>query len=263
MKRQVSAAAGKLGVEDLLLSSESDTEAFYGRLANARSLSNQAVQSALRAEEKEVASLWRLGSALREAEFGNFAKARQEVNAGLATASTRDVQTLAAVALACAGDLARARALSDELQKQFPVNTMLNNYWLPVIRAYIEIRNGRPAQALKFLETAAPYDLAFPQPQFSEGGLLYPVYVRGQAYLALRQGKEAAAEFQKFPDHRGIAQNTPLASLAHLGLARAYALTGEVAKAHSAYQDFFALWKDADPDVPILIQAKAEYAKLH
>jgi serine/threonine protein kinase/Flp pilus assembly protein TadD len=262
MKRQVSAVAGKLGVEDLLLSSESDTEAFYGRLANARALSNQAAQSALRAEEKEVASLWRLGSALREAEFGNFVKARQEVNTGLATASTRDVQTLAAVALACAGDLGRARGLSDELQKQFPMNTMLNNYWLPVINAYIAIRAGRPAQALKFLETAALYDLAFPQPQFSEGGLLYPVYVRGQAYLALRQGKEAAAEFQKFPDHRGIAQNTPLASLAHLGLARASALTGDIAKARSAYQDFFTLWKDSDPDIPVLTQAKAEYAKI-
>jgi serine/threonine protein kinase/Flp pilus assembly protein TadD len=263
MKRQVSAVAGKLGVEDLLLSSESDTEAFYGRLANARALSNQAAQSALRAEEKEVASLWRLGSALREAEFGNFMKARQEVNAGLATASTRDVQTLAAVALACAGDLRRARALSDELQKQFPMNTMLNNYWLPVVNAYIAIRAGRPVQALKFLETAAPYDLAFPQPQFSEGGLLYPVYVRGQAYLALRQGKEAAVEFQKFPDHRGIAQNGPLVSLAHLGLARASALTGDIAKARSGYQDFFTLWKDADPDIPVLIAAKAEYAKLH
>jgi tetratricopeptide (TPR) repeat protein len=139
---------------------------------------------------------------------------------------------------------------------------MLNHYWLPVVRAYVEIRGGRPAEALKLLEDAAPYDLGFPQPQFSEGGLLYPPYVRGQAHLALRQGKEAAAEFQKFLDHRTIVANSPLASLARLGLARAYALQGDSAKARAAYQDFFALWKDADPGIPILKQAKSEYAKL-
>jgi len=225
-------------------------------------MSNQAIQSALRPGAKETASLWRLNSALREAEFGNSAKAREEVNTALATASTRDTQTLAALALASAGDLGRARALSDELQKQFPDNTLLNRYWEPVIRAYIEIRSGQPARAIKLLETAAPYDLAFPQPQFSEGGLLYPVHVRGQAYLALRQGKEAAAEFQEFIDHRTIAQNTPLASLARLQLGRAYALQGNISKARASYQDFLSLWKDADPDIPILKQAKAEYAKL-
>jgi len=149
-----------------------------------------------------------------------------------------------------------------DLQKQFPLNTMLNHYWLPVVRAHLEIRDGRPAQALKLLEDAAPYDLAFPQPQFSEGGLLYPPYVRGQAYLALRQGQQAAAEFQKFLDHRTIVQNSPLATLARLQLARAYVLQSDSAKARAAYQDFLTLWKDADPDIPILKQAKAEYAKL-
>jgi predicted Zn-dependent protease len=152
--------------------------------------------------------------------------------------------------------------LADDLQKQFPLNTTLNNYWLPVVRAYIEIRGGHPAQALTFLQAAGPYDLAFPLPQYSEGGTLYPPYVRGQAYLALHQGKEAATEFQKFVDHRAIVANSPLASLAHLGLARAQAVQGDAAKARSAYQDFFALWKDADPDIPILKEAKAEYAKL-
>jgi predicted Zn-dependent protease len=169
---------------------------------------------------------------------------------------------MAALALGCAGDATRARSLADELQKQFPMDMMLNGYWLPVVRAYIEIRKGQPSQALKYLETAAPYDFAFPPPQFSEGGLLYPVYVRGQAYLALHQGKDAVAEFQKFLDHRGITQNSPLASLAHLQLARAYVLQGDTAKARAAYQDFLALWKDADPDIPILKQAKAEYSPL-
>jgi eukaryotic-like serine/threonine-protein kinase len=262
MKRQVDVVTGKPGIEDRLLSTESETEAFHGRLEKARAFSRQAVQSALRADLKETAALWQLDSALREAEFGNTERARQQVKAGLAIASTRDVQTLAALTLACTGDLARARILSDELQRQNPVNTMLNHYWLPVVRAYLEIRGGRPAQALKFLEDAAPYDLAFPQPQFSEGGLLYPAYVRGQAYLALHQGEKAVAEFQKFPDHRTMVANFPLASLARFGRARAFAVQGDAAKARTAYQDFFALWEDADPDIPILKEAKAEYAKL-
>jgi serine/threonine protein kinase len=262
MKRQLSAVSGKLGVEDLALSSQSDTEAFYGRLANASAVTTQAVQSALRADEKEVAAIWRLDSAIRQAEFGNFAKAREEVNLGLATSSARGPQTMAAVALACAGESGRARSLTDELQKQFPMDTMLNGYWLPVVRAYIEVRRGQPSQALKHLETAAPYDFAFPLPQFSAGGLLYPVYVRGQAYLALHQGKDAAAEFQKFLDHRSVTQNSPLTSLAHLQLARAYVLQGDTPKARGAYQDFLSLWKDADAVIPILVAAKSEYAKL-
>jgi eukaryotic-like serine/threonine-protein kinase len=262
MNRQMDAAIAKPGVEDLLLSARSDTEAYYGRLERARELSRQAVSSAIRAELKETAAGWQLNSALREAEFGNLEQARQQVKAGLAIASARDAQAIAALTLACAGDSARARGLADDLQKQFPLNTMLSHYWLPVARAYLEIRGGRPAQALKLLEDASPYDLGFPLPQFSEGGLLYPPYVRGQAYLVLHQGQEAAAEFQKFIDHRTIVANSPLASLARLGLARAYALQGDSAKARSAYQDFLALWKDADPDIPILLAAKSEYAKL-
>ncbi|MGB2888580.1 MAG: protein kinase [Candidatus Acidiferrales bacterium] len=262
MKRQVEVVAGKPGVEDILFSGESDTAGFYGQLAKARKFSNQATQSASRNELNETAALWQLNSALREAEFGNAERAREQVKAGLATASTRDVQTLAALTLACTGDLARAKSIADDLQKRYPENTTLNHYWLPVVRAYSEMRGGHAAQAIKLLEDAAPYDLAFPLPQFSEGGLLYPPYVRGQADLALHQGKEAAAEFQKFVDHRTIVANSPLASLAHLGLARAYAMQRDIAKARTAYQDFFALWKDADPDIPVLKQAKAEYAKL-
>jgi eukaryotic-like serine/threonine-protein kinase len=236
MKRQVDAVLGKSGVEDILLGAASDTEAFYGRLANARTFSLQAQQSALRAGEKETAALHQSSVALYDAEFGNSEQARQDVKASLAIASNRDVQILAAVTLACTGDLARAKSTADELQKRSPLNTMLNRYWLPVVRAYSEIRSGRPAQAIKILEDATPYDLAFPQPLFSEGGLLYPPYVRGQAYLALHEGKEAAAEFQKFVDHRTIVANSPLASLARLGLARAYALQGDTTRARSAYQ---------------------------
>jgi serine/threonine protein kinase/Tfp pilus assembly protein PilF len=262
MKSQVYWAADKRGVEDILLSAQSDTEAFYGHLEKAREISERAVDSASRNGQRGTAALRQMNSALREAEVGNLGRARQAVKAGLAMAQTRHVQTLAALALACSGDLARSRALTDELQKKFSLNTQLNHYWLPVVRAYTELRGGHPAQAVKFLEEAAPYDLAYPEPQFSEGGLLYPVYVRGQAYLALHQGKEAVAEFQKFIDHRTIVVNSPLAALARLQLARAYVLQGDTAKARAAYEDFLTLWKDADPDVPILKEAKAEYAKL-
>jgi serine/threonine protein kinase len=264
MQRQVQATTGRVGVEDLLLSAASDTQSYYGKLASARELTKQAVQSALHSEEKETAALWRLNSALREAEFGNAGRARQDLKEGLAIASTRDVRTLAALTLACIGDLAQAKSTAEALQKEHPLNTTLNHFWLPVIRAYIELRTGQPTQAVALLQDAAPYDLAFPLPQYSEGGTLYPPYVRGHAYLALHQGKKAAAEFQKFIDHRTIVGNYPLASLSRLGLARAYALQGETTMARTAYQDFFALWKDADPDpdIPILKEAKAEYAKL-
>jgi eukaryotic-like serine/threonine-protein kinase len=262
MNRQVAAVMGKAGLEDILFSHEADTEAFHGRLRKSRELSTEAIQSAQRNDLKETAALWQLDSALREAQFGNIERARQDVNSGLQMASTRDVRILAAMTLACVGDVSRARALADDLQKQFPLNTMLNHYWLPVIRAYIELRGNHPDRAIKLLEETLPYDLAFPWPEYSEGGQMHPPYVRGQAYLALHQGKEAASEFQKFVDHRTIVANSPLASLAHLGLARADVLQRDNAKARAVYQDFFALWKDADPETPILKQAKAEYGKL-
>jgi len=220
------------------------------------------VESARRSDQKETAAQWQLNSALREAEFGNSEQARQQVKAALAITSSRDAQILAALTLARVGDIARAQVMSEELAKEFPANTLLHNYWLPTVRGYAEIRRGNPVQALKNLEPAAPYDLAFPPPQFEEGGLLYPAYVRGQAYLLLHQGKEAALEFQKLPDHRGVILNSPLASLARYQLARALAMSGDAVGAHKAYEDFLVLWKDADPDIPILKEAKAEYAKL-
>jgi serine/threonine protein kinase len=262
MKRQVAWAIGKRGAEDLLLSRQSDTQAYYGRLQRARELSRRAVESAVQGDLKETAALWQLNSALREAEFESLDQARRQVSAGLAIASTRDVQTLAALTLACAGDIARAQAITKELEKQNPLNTIINHYWLPTIGAYNEIHRGNPAQAIKLLEAATPYDLAFPQPQFEEGGLLYPVYVRGKAYLHLHRGQEAANEFSKMLGHPGILINSPLRSLAQLQLARALFMSGDTSGARKAYQDFFALWKDADPDIPVLRQAKAEYAKL-
>jgi tetratricopeptide (TPR) repeat protein len=262
MERQLAWASGRPGLEDVLISAQSDTEAFFGRSAKARQLSQRAGEFARSNGQNETAALWRSSSALREAEFGNFVWARGRINEALHEASTRDIQILAALTLARAGDFARAQALSEGLAKSLPLNTELNNYWLPSIQAAIQINRGNPTQALSTLEVAKPYDLAFPRPQFGGGGYLYPVWLRGLAFLLLHRGREAAEEFQKILDHRSIVTNSPIGALAHLGLARAYVLEGNTAKARAAYQDFLTLWKDADPDIPILKAAKAEYAKL-
>src|SRR3989442_193383 len=260
MEQQLVWGGGKPGAEDPLLSAQSDTEAYYGRLAKARDFSRRAVDSAVRADSKETAALWQVNAALREAEFGNVAAAKQGVTAALALAPGRDVKVLAALTLARVGDAARAKAMVQALEKSDPLNTVLKLYWLPTLKAAIELNSGNSAQALVFLEAAAPYELGEPPP--TQEGTLYPVYLRGQAQLVAHNGTAAAAEFQKFLNHRGIVLNFPLGALAHLGLARAYALSGDTAKAKSAYQDFFSQWKDADPDIPILKQAKSEYAKL-
>ncbi len=261
MQKQVDAATGKAG-QDILFSFASDTAAFHGRLITARQLSQQAIDSARRSDSAETAAAWLMNSALREAESGNTQQSRREIVAALAMASTRDVRILAALALARVGDLNRAQRMADDLARQFPLNTTINHYWLPVIYASIAIRRRNPAKALDLLHVAAPYELGTPLPQFEVGGTLYPAYVRGEAYLSLGRGEEAAVEFRKFLDHPGITVNSPLGALARLQLARAYALAGHSAKARAAYQDFLTLWENADPAIPILQPAKAEYAKL-
>jgi tetratricopeptide (TPR) repeat protein len=260
MERQVAWAAGKPGDEDILLSMQSDTEAYYGRLVKARDYSRRAVDSAVRNDSKETAALWQVNAALREAEFGNSAVAKQDVAAALALAPGRDVKLLAALTLARIGETAGAKAVVEELEKNEPSNTVLKVYWLPTIKAAMELNGQNSTQAVVDLEAAAPYELGGPPP--IQSGTMYPVYIRGQARLAALNGAAAATEFQKFLDHRGLSLNYPLGALAHLGIARAYALSGDTAKAKTAYNDFFTLWKDADPDIPILQQAKAEYAKL-
>jgi serine/threonine protein kinase/Flp pilus assembly protein TadD len=261
MQRQVAAVNGKPG-EDVLLSFESDTEAFYGRLASARRLSQRAIDSAHGNDSKETAAAWQMNAALRDAEFHNTSDSRQEIASALAEAPTRDVSVLAALALSRIGDIDRAERMAHGLAERFPLNTAINRYWLPAIYASIEIKRDNPAKALEDLQTTAQYDLGTPLPQFEVGGALYPVYIRGEVYLLLHQGKEAAAEFQKFLDHRGVAVNCPLGALARLQLGRAYALQSDTVRSRAAYQDFLTLWKDADPGIPILKQATAEYAKL-
>ena len=259
MDRQLAWAAGRSGDEDWMLSTQSDTEAYFGRLHKAREFSQRAVESAGRADAKETAAWWQANAGLREAEFGNASRARQNALAALALAPGRDVRSLAALALARAGDTAQAQKLAEGLSKDLPQDTMVQGYWLPSIRAAIELDAKDAAKAVEILQTAMSFELGKGDPFLVP---MYPVYLRGQGYLLAHQGKEAAAEFQKMIDHRGIVVNFPLGALTHLGLARAYALQGDTAKAKAAYQDFLTLWKNADPDVPILQQAKAEYAKL-
>ena len=223
MERQVAWGAGKPGAEDPLLSAQSDTEAYYGRLAKARDFSRRAKDSAIRADSKETAALWQLSAAVREAEFGNPGPAKQGVVAALALAPGRDVKVLAALPLARVGDTARAKAMVEGLEKSDPLNTVLKLYWLPTIKAAIELNEGNSAQALVLLEVAAPYELGEPPPV--QEGTLYPAYLRGQAYLAAHNGNAAAAEFQKLLDHRGILANFPLGALARLQLGRAYTLS--------------------------------------
>ena len=247
MQRELVWATGRSGEEDWLLSAQSDTEAYFGRLASARELSQRAVESARRADSEETAALWQANAALREAEFGNAMAARQNAMTALSLAPGRDVTTMAALALVRAGDVAQAQRLANGLDRDFPQNTIVQVYWLPAIRAAIELAAKNSAKALELLKTAAPYQLGQSQPFFV--GMMYPAYLRGQAYLQARNGKEAAAEFQRIISHRGIVLNFPLAAVAHLGLARAHALEGDTANARVAYEDFLKLWKGADSNI--------------
>jgi tetratricopeptide (TPR) repeat protein len=258
MQEQVAWAMHKPGAEDLLLSTESDTEAYFGRLEKAREFSQLAVDSAQHNDAKETAALWEGNGAVREAQFGNVSGARQHALRALGLTPGRDVRVLAALALARAGDMSQARKLADQLNADFPLATQIQSYWLPTIRAEIELYGGEAKPAIELLHSTAPYELGEPSPITC----LYPVYVRGAAHLRALQGEAAAGEFQKILQHRGIVQNCPLGALARLGLGRAYALAGDKTKALAAYKDFLTLWKDADPDIPILKEAKAEYAKL-
>jgi eukaryotic-like serine/threonine-protein kinase len=257
MEEQVRWGAGKPGVENVLLANESDTAAYSGQLANARVFSSRAVASAERADEHEAAAAYEAEAALREALIGNTTGARHRIDSALRLSKGRDVQSGVALAYALIGDAARAQRLAEDLEKNFPEDTIVRFNYLPTLRAQLALSRNDPSRAIEFLQAAAPYELG------NVGYFaLYPVFVRGEAYLAGQKGMEASYEFQKILDHRGIVQNELIGALTHLGLARSYALQGDTTKAKVAYQDFLTLWKDADPDIPILIAAKAEYAKL-
>jgi serine/threonine protein kinase/Tfp pilus assembly protein PilF len=273
MAQLASAAMGKPGIEDGMLATQADTEGWYGKLKNSHELTRRAMDSAQHNDAKESAAAYQAAAALREVESGNREQARAEANAAVKLAPNRDVRAIAALALARAGDAAGAEKLAAELDKAFPLDTLVQRYWLPTIRAGVALQRKDPNRAVELLKAASTVELGEPT------GLtifLCPPYLRGEAYLMVHDGNRAAAEFQKFIDHRGVVCNFPWGALARLGLARAYALEAGVgaghpqgvplqdtlAKARAAYQDFLTLWKDADPDIPILEEAKAEYAKL-
>ena len=258
MKEQVSWEEGR-AEEHWVLGAHSDTEAYFGRLTTAREFSQRAIES-VPTDAKETAALWQGNAALHEAEFDQANSARQQARAALALSPGVVVRALAALAMARAGNAAEARNLAEALRRDFPQDTLVQFYWLPTIWAAIELTGNNAEKAVELLRPATAYELG--QPPGFWVGMMYPAYLRGQAYLQMRKGKEAAAEFQKMIEHRGIVLNFPTAALARLGLARAYGLQGDIAKAKAAYQDFLTLWKDADPDIPILKQAKSEYAKL-
>ena len=260
MEREAAGLMGKAGIEDQVLYFESDTAAYGGQFAKARELTRRAAESAERADEKETAADYDAEAAVREALVGNTTLARQQAQAALALSKGRDVEAMSATALGLAGDSAQAMRLADDLGKRFPEDTIVQVNYVPMIHAAAALRGNDPGKAIGALAATAPYELGGTAQTLNF--FLYPIYVRGEAYLAMRQGTAAAPEFRKIIDHPGLIVNEPIGALARLQLGRAYALSGDTAKAKSAYQDFFALWKDADPDIPILKEAKAEYAKL-
>jgi hypothetical protein len=219
----------------------------------------RAADLARQAAQPERAALFETPAVLWEAFFGNASAARRGAMAVLKLSKSRDVEYGAAFALALAGDTSGAQALATDLEERFPEDTSVRFSYLPALGALLALNRSEPSRAIELLQVAIPYELGDPHGGF---GPLYPIYVRGEAYLAAHQGAEAATEFQRILDHRGIVVGDPIGALAHLQLGRAFALSGDTTKAKAAYRDFLTLWKDADPDIPILKQAKAEYARL-
>ncbi|MFZ0762142.1 MAG: hypothetical protein WAM69_19505 [Candidatus Sulfotelmatobacter sp.] len=252
------------------LATASDTEAYAGHVGKARELTKRAVDSAIRADNKEVGAIWQVNAALQRAAYGNAAEAQQTATEALKLApASEGVGAEAALALAMAGNAGRAESLAQDLAKRFPLDTQMQSLWLPAIRTQVALDRRKLDSALNALQLAPLIELGAIQ---SGNTCLYHVYIRGEAYLAAGQGSAAAAEFRKILDHSGIVGNCWAGALAHLGVARANALQARTSqgadadaarvRALAAYKDFLTLWKDADPDIPILKEAKAEYAKL-
>ena len=258
MAQQLAGAADNPQVAGLLHGAAADTAAYSGRLRLARELSQRAIAEFERAEMKTQVAWREAVSALKEALFGNTAEARKHAAVAVGMSTGRDIQYAGALALAFSGYSGQAQERADALEKRFSEDTLVQFNFLPTLRAELALKRKNALSAIEILKVAGPYELGH-----TETAPLYPIFVRGEAYLAARQGTAAAAEFQKILDHRGVVVNEPIGALARLGLARAFVLNGDTEKARAAYQDFLALWKDADPDIPILTQAKTEYAKLN
>jgi tetratricopeptide (TPR) repeat protein len=255
MQREAEWANGKPD-QFVMVQAVAEAAAAGGKLQKARESYRQAIEMAQRGKFEEVAAAIAAQHAIVEATFGNFAQALTGARSALAMDRSRTPLQFTGLAQSMAGDVREANATADELSKRFPIDTYVNSIWLPVIRGEIELSRGNPGKAIELLRAASPYEFGW----ISRFALTN--YVRGLAYIKAKQGKEAAAEFQKVLDHGGICRTLPACTLSHLQLARARALSGDAAGARTAYQDFFAIWKDADPDLPILKEAQAEYTKL-
>jgi tetratricopeptide (TPR) repeat protein/predicted Ser/Thr protein kinase len=260
MERQVADATGKPGVDNQILFLESETAAYNGEFAKSRELTRRAADSAERTNEKETAAEYLGHSSVREALVGNMDAAKEDAKAAMLLTDSRQGNAFSAIALALAGDSAHAARLSDDLRKKFPADTIVQSDYLPMIRAAAALRSGDASRAVEALAATEPYELGQTNTSFTFA--LYAVYLRGEAYLAAKQGAAAQVEFQNILDHYGAVGNQPIGALAHLGLARSYTLQGNVPKARAAYGNFLSLWKNADPEVPLPKEAKAEVAKL-
>jgi serine/threonine protein kinase/tetratricopeptide (TPR) repeat protein len=264
MERAKAAGQARSALDGGIPYYEAFTLAYHGRQQQSRAMSQRAVDFAQQSGQKETAALFEAGAALREAFFENAPEARRSAAAALRVSKDREVEYGVAFALALTGDSKRTQTLTDDLEKRFPEDTCVKFEYVPELRALLALNRNDPAKAIRLLQVAAPYEFGAPRSSFHAiYGVLYPIYVRGESYLALHQGAQAAAEFQKVLDHPGIVISDPIGALARLQIGRAYAMSGDQAKARTAYQDFLKLWKDADPDIPVLRQAQAEYTKLH
>jgi DNA-binding winged helix-turn-helix (wHTH) protein/Tfp pilus assembly protein PilF len=260
MKREAAGLASNPTWGHAAFQYEADIAAYGGQFTEAREFTQRAVAAARKSDNQETAATDEAEAAIREALAGNEAFAKQQAKAALALSKGKDIEAMVAFASSLTGDSAQATQLTNDLTKRFPQNTLVQFNYLPTIRAAGELRNHDAAKAIQTLAVATPYELGITA--LTGGSTLYPAYIRGEAYLAAKQGPAAAAEFQKILDHPGVVQDEIIGALAHLGQGRAYVLSGDRSKARAAYQDFFTLWKDADPDVPILKQARTEYAKV-
>jgi tetratricopeptide (TPR) repeat protein len=264
MDKAVALARGKRRAEHWMAHAEALNLARSGRSQAARRLSSHAVDLALQEGDREAAASYQAARAVWEAVSGNAVEAKRNAMAALERSKGRDVQYAAGLALALSGATSRSQPIADDLEQRFPEDTFVKFSYVPVLRALSALEHGKPTDSVERLQIALPYELAANGLNFNHfylGGL-HSAYVRGEALLAAHRYAEAAAEFQKILDHRGIVGADPIGALAHLQLGRAFVLSGDKIKAKAPYQDFLTLWKDADPDIPILRQAKAEYAKL-
>jgi tetratricopeptide (TPR) repeat protein len=264
MEREAALGRGKSGAEDWISDQQALVLAYSGQLQQARKMSRRAADLAQQSAQRERAALYEAGAALSEAFFGSALSARRSAMAALELSKGRDVEYGAAFALALLGDSSQCQTLANDLEKRFPEDTAVRVSYMPALRALLALNHSEPSKAIELLQIAVPYELGVPPSGFiGFFGSLYPVYLRGLAYLGAKQGSEAEMEFQKILHHRGIVLADPIGALAHLQLGRALAMSGDKTNAKAAYQDFLTLWKNADQDIPILIEAKRENAALN